>query len=92
MRLAQRKEMEMVDVLAGTSYVLRPDYDATVAEFGEPPLGYPDECKFAWPETSEEELTALAAELVKVKAQFEDTKAKVTRDRHGRFTKKADSE
>ena len=79
----------MVDTLAGTSYVLRPEYDSVVAELGEPPLGYPDECKFAWPETSEEELEALAAELVKVKASFEVTKAKVTRDRHGRFTKNA---
>lgn len=82
----------MVDTLAGTTYVLRPDYDAVVAEYGEPPLGFPPECEFAWPETSEEELNTLAAELVKVRKSYEDTKAKVTRDRHGRFTKKEESQ
>lgn len=82
----------MVDTLAGTDYVLRPDYDAVVAEYGEPPLGFPKECEFVWPETSEDELMALAAELVNVRKSYEDTKARVTRDRHGRFAKKEVSE
>lgn len=82
----------MVDTLAGTNYVLRPDYDAVVAELGEPPLGFPPECEFAWPETSEEELDALTKELVKVRAKFEDNKAKVARDAAGRFVKKEESE
>lgn len=81
----------MVDTLAGTDYVLRPDYDAVVAQYGEPPLGFPAECEFAWPETSEEELEQLTKELVKIRKSYEDTKAKVTRDRHGRFTKKDES-
>lgn len=38
------------EVLHGTKdFVLRPDYEAMVAEYGEPPLGVPDECKFHWP-------------------------------------------
>lgn len=37
--------------LYGTSgFVLRPVYDQLVADRGEPPLGFPDECNFAWPE------------------------------------------
>lgn len=37
------------ETLAGTSYVLRPIYDEMLEEYGEPPLGFPDECKFHWP-------------------------------------------
>lgn len=38
------------EVLHGTKdFVLRPDYEAMVAEFGEPPLGVPEECRFHWP-------------------------------------------
>lgn len=38
------------EVLAGTNYVLRPIYDDVVDELGVPPLGYPKECQFHWPE------------------------------------------
>lgn len=80
----------MVDVLHGTDYVLRPIYDEVVAELGEPPLGYPDECKFAWPETSDEEIVALAAEIVQIKRKYLDAvkTAHAPRDEHGRFVKK----
>ena len=38
------------ETLSGTNYVLRPVYDEMLDEFGSPPLGYPDECKFHWPD------------------------------------------
>lgn len=80
----------MVDVLHGTNYVLRPIYDEVVAELGEPPLGYPDECKFAWPETTDEEIVALAAEIVQIKRKYLDAvkSAHAPRDEHGRFVKR----
>ena len=35
--------------LGNTTFALRPDYDAVVAELGgEPPLGLPIECTFEW--------------------------------------------
>lgn len=38
-----------IERLSGTTFVLRPDYDATVAELGgEPPLGLPEELTFEW--------------------------------------------
>ena len=81
----------MVDVLAGTSYALRPIYDEVIAELGAPPLGYPDECKFAWPETTDEELLALADEIVQIKRKYLDAvkHVKPQRDEHGRFVKRA---
>ena len=35
--------------LGNSTFILRPDYDATVAELGyEPPMGLPVECTFEW--------------------------------------------
>ena len=35
--------------LAGTDFILRPILDELLTELGEPPLGFPKECEFAWP-------------------------------------------
>ena len=41
--------MHVVERLGNSTFVLRPDYDATVAKLGyEPPLGIPVECTFEW--------------------------------------------
>lgn len=38
-----------IERLSGTTFVLRPDYDSTVAQLGgEPPLGVPEELTFEW--------------------------------------------
>lgn len=79
----------MVDMLAGTNYVLRPIYDEVIAELGAPPLGFPAECEFAWPVTPDEEIDALAAELVAAKQAWAETRSKVARDDHGRFVKRS---
>lgn len=37
------------ETLHGTNYVLRPIYEDVLDDLGDPPLGFPDECKFRWP-------------------------------------------
>lgn len=37
-----------MEMLAGTSFALRPDYENLVEELGTPPTGMPDECTFAY--------------------------------------------
>lgn len=44
-----RKSSKPETLHGSKGFVLRPDYEAMVAEFGEPPLGVPEECKFHWP-------------------------------------------
>lgn len=46
------EQKHKVETLAGTNYVLRPIYDEVIAELGTPPLGFPEECKFKWPNKS----------------------------------------
>lgn len=38
------------ETLQGTNYVLRPIHDEMLDEFGSPPMGYPEECWFKWPD------------------------------------------
>ena len=38
------------ETLQGTNYVLRPIHDEMLDEYGTPPMGYPEECWFKWPE------------------------------------------
>lgn len=41
--------MYTIERLGNTTFALRPEYDAVVAELGyEPPLGVPVECTFEW--------------------------------------------
>ena len=41
--------MYTIERLGNTTFALRPEYDAVVAELGyEPPLGVPAECTFEW--------------------------------------------
>lgn len=87
----------MPDVLHGTkNYVLRPEYDAVVAEFGAPPIGFPEECQFRWPETPEDELVALGQQIAAIKRDAARSIATAVgqprcRDTNGRFTKKGDT-
>lgn len=37
-----------MEMLTGTAFALRPDYEKLVKELGEPPLGVPDELTFAY--------------------------------------------
>lgn len=75
----------MPDVLHGTTYALRPEYDATVAELGAPPRGFPEECRFKWPETPEAELDALSKEIAEIKRDAARAVATRARDHSGRF-------
>lgn len=45
-----RKTQRVRELLAGTNYELRPIYEDMLTEFGDPPRGVPDECKFHWPD------------------------------------------
>ena len=51
----EMSEVAMYDVLhddlAVAPYFLRPIYDELAEELGEPPLGFPAECEFKWPDT-----------------------------------------
>lgn len=69
-----------VQTLDGTTFVLRPEYDALVREFGgEPPLGVPVECTFDWAWDLAEQKVAKQNRLAAAKAQTQErAAAKVT--------------
>ena len=59
-----------IQTLGNTTFVLRPEYDALVLEFGgEPPMGVPVECTFDWAWDVAEQKIAKQNRLAAVKAQ-----------------------
>lgn len=69
-----------IERLGSTTFALRPDYDAVVAELGgEPPLGMPIDCTFEWALDLAEKTVARQRRSEMAKARARAKAAKVAK-------------